>query len=372
MDLNDVGLQTLTYNGQSYLQYPQSAADNLVGSALFRTPDGTGKPYGWATNTLDHDTFSLWNTATVISTSAVGYQDIYRSGLSDSVTVKISFSAPDANTLKVDAAITNNDPTDTLARISLGYFEPFQIPGPINTYYNVHDVVQAGNPATTDYGPTIFFKGTWGSAEIWPGDYSSPTGLGTYYGASAQTAFPISFSNFSANQIGHYYEDPIAPGTTKTYTTYFRFGSAADTPTSLAPEAYSSLRQAYPYLVNWPDRRPVARVILANTIGNGPSPTNPRGYFGEAAFDVSNQANFNSRMLGWADSMVITLNAMNPKPQGIMVWDLEGQEFYQYFSYVGYPNKLHDLAPEMDVVADAFFAKFRNAGYKIGIGRAHV
>ena len=58
---------------------------------------------------------------------------------------------------------------------------------------------------------------------------------------------------------------------------------------------------------------------------------------------------------------------MNPRPQGIVLWDLEGDEFDQYFTYVGYPNKLHDLAPEMDAVADQMFAAFKAAGYQVGM-----
>jgi hypothetical protein len=58
---------------------------------------------------------------------------------------------------------------------------------------------------------------------------------------------------------------------------------------------------------------------------------------------------------------------MSVRPQGIIIWDLEGQEFMQPFTYVGYPSNLPVLAPEMDAVADTFFAKIKAAGYRVGM-----
>src|SRR5262249_37195061 len=54
-------------------------------------------------------------------------------------------------------------------------------------------------------------------------------------------------------------------------------------------------------------------------------------------------------------------------PQGIIIWDLEGQEFKQPFTYVGYPNKLPELAPEMDAIGDALMARIKGAGYRVGV-----
>jgi hypothetical protein len=53
--------------------------------------------------------------------------------------------------------------------------------------------------------------------------------------------------------------------------------------------------------------------------------------------------------------------------QGVITWDIEGQEFPHAISYVGSPDKLAEVAPEMDQIADEYFALFRNAGLKIGI-----
>jgi hypothetical protein len=97
------------------------------------------------------------------------------------------------------------------------------------------------------------------------------------------------------------------------------------------------------------------------------SQSNPRGYLRDPALDIANAGNFEARMLAAADNTINVLNGMSVRPQGIIVWDLEGQEFTQPFTYVGYPSKLPDLAPEMDRVADVFFSKIKAAGYRIGM-----
>jgi hypothetical protein len=61
------------------------------------------------------------------------------------------------------------------------------------------------------------------------------------------------------------------------------------------------------------------------------------------------------------------MDGMKPRPQGVIIWDLEGQEFYQWFSYVGDPNNLSKLAPELDAVADKMFSRLRDAGYRVGM-----
>ena len=38
--------------------------------------------------------------------------------------------------------------------------------------------------------------------------------------------------------------------------------------------------------------------------------------------------------------------------QGMLVWSLEGQQYPQDISYIGSPDMLPELAPEMDAIAD--------------------
>ena len=48
--------------------------------------------------------------------------------------------------------------------------------------------------------------------------------------------------------------------------------------------------------------------------------------------------------------------------QGMITWDIEGQEYPHATSYIGDPRKVSLLAPEMEPMADAYFAKFRRGG----------
>src|SRR5262249_26824329 len=142
-------------------------------------------------------------------------------------------------------------------------------------------------------------------------------------------------------------------------TIYLRLGSSDDTAVTLAPEGFDALRQALPNIVNWPDRRPIARWFISE--GTKASNTNPRGYLWDPSINVSNQSNFSNLVLSKTDDVINRLNKMTPRPQGIIVWDLEGQEFNHYFTYIGNPQRLRELAPEMDAVADQMFAKLTSA-----------
>jgi hypothetical protein len=51
---------------------------------------------------------------------------------------------------------------------------------------------------------------------------------------------------------------------------------------------------------------------------------------------------------------------------GVLVWDLEGRQG-EHGLYVGQPDLLPELAPEMDAAADALFRTFMEAGLDTGI-----
>jgi len=70
-------------------------------------------------------------------------------------------------------------------------------------------------------------------------------------------------------------------------------------------------------------------------------------------------ADFHYWMLQWADDMVTRAKSMNS--QGIIVWDIEGQ---QYGPYLGDPRV---LSPEIVGVVDEFFARFTRAGLRCGV-----
>jgi hypothetical protein len=66
--------------------------------------------------------------------------------------------------------------------------------------------------------------------------------------------------------------------------------------------------------------------------------------------------------------MLTSIQARPVQPQGIVLWDIEGQEFIQPTTYIGDPRVLGEgYAPEMDAAADQVFALFSNAGLKVGV-----
>jgi len=117
---------------------------------------------------------------------------------------------------------------------------------------------------------------------------------------------------------------------------------------------------------DWPDRRPIGTIFLATSGMNWPK--NPRGYFNDPEMDISTEAGrarLRERMMQLADDSIAQVK--NVGAQGVIVWDIEGGEMPHAVTYLGDPRVLPQVAPEMDAIADEFFAKFREAGVATGI-----
>ncbi len=131
---------------------------------------------------------------------------------------------------------------------------------------------------------------------------------------------------------------------------------------------YRKLAEQFPRLVSWPDRRPILAVMTAaSTKGYrlGYS-TNPRGFI--VADDVTTPEGlerFRKRMLTEARSLAAACRRANV--QGVIIWDLEGQAFRHPVTYIGSPDRLLIQAPEMDEIADDYFAIFYDAGVRAGV-----
>src|SRR5208283_1013781 len=95
---------------------------------------------------------------------------------------------------------------------------------------------------------------------------------------------------------------------------------------------------------------------------------NPRGWLQTPKIDtttVAGRADFKEKMMQVADKCVSVAKDLNA--QGLIVWDIEGQEMPHAISYIGDPRMLPKTAPEMDRFADAFMRKFSDAGFKLGV-----
>ena len=131
-----------------------------------------------------------------------------------------------------------------------------------------------------------------------------------------------------------------------------------------SPEA---IRKESPFVLEWPDRRPIGQILLARCSSGWSG--NPRGWFNNETLDVSGkngQIDFERDLRQYTDQSIAFLARL--KAQGVIVWDVEGEEFSQpSATFAGDPRQLGRLAPEMDAVADDFFKQFTEKGFRVGV-----
>jgi len=187
------------------------------------------------------------------------------------------------------------------------------------------------------------------------------------------TEFPLRVSSGPENGprdlLTPYLVRPIAPGHSDTYTLSLRFSPAGTTPASLTSDLDRRFATAFPPTLHWPDRRSLGYLMLSSTVPHRASGQNPRGWFNNAdnvdVTTATGRVAFAKRLTEYADNSIRILKAMNA--QGMVTWDIEGQEYPHATSYIGDPRKLAQLAPEMEPLADAYFARFRRASLKVGV-----
>lgn len=179
---------------------------------------------------------------------------------------------------------------------------------------------------------------------------------------------------------------PVQPGTSLTYRVSLRFtpqGTAAD-----VSDAYASFAATYPSQMTWTDHRMIGTAYLASSPSGGGDITqpggfagNPRRYFNDASVNVSTPAGlltFQKRMLAQAALNVTTARSLGS--QGVITWDIEGEDYPQNTSYVCSPDQIGVVAPEMESVVtdgasgyaglklvDAYFKTMADAGLRTGV-----
>ena len=168
-----------------------------------------------------------------------------------------------------------------------------------------------------------------------------------------------------AFDIPPYGQPRIAPGKSLSLTISLRAIASNTAADSALADISAAFAHAYPPIGLWTDRRPIGMVMLPSK--GHISDSNPRGWFDDKTLDIqtaAGQEKFRTQMLKFADQSVEALKAT--RAQGMIVWDLEGDENPQPITYVGDPRLMKKLDPEMDAVADAFYKKFTDAGLKVG------
>jgi hypothetical protein len=159
---------------------------------------------------------------------------------------------------------------------------------------------------------------------------------------------------------------PIAPGKSDRYRLSLRFGGAGATVNTLASDVYRTFAEAFPATLSWTDRRPIGQLVLATSVAG--YPTNPRGWLLDSTIDTTTPAGlaaFRTKVLAWADQSVAILKELNA--QGMITWDIEGEQFPHPVTYLCDPRVLSRAAPEMEPIADEYFRKFTSAGLRVGV-----
>jgi hypothetical protein len=270
------------------------------------------------------------------------------------------------DTLYISLKLTNTSKTDTLCGVNIYPFHLVFPQRPVGfVQYNFYYHYNLDGPTVV---PVNF--GT-GKLILCNEDVASPLFVGLLDkrpedgGGYKCWVSSIPFHGFenSAPQIEH----RIAPGKSETYTISLRFCGPGENEIALAKNILSRYRSKWPMQLVWKDRRPLGYLVLSS-VENKADKLNPRGWLPGNVVDVttaSGCALFQKKVLAYADRSIENLKKMNA--QGMITWDIEGQEFPHPYSYVGSPEQLHALAPEMDVTAGLYFKKFKEAGFKTGI-----
>ena len=272
-------------------------------------------------------------------------------------TIRCTYSVPATNDrLNLSVTITNTSQS-VLGGVSLRLME-IALPAPVKE--------GAGQTGANVGAPTIL-SCDWGSGALafCNEDVGRPLYAAALKGADSRT-LTLHAATFRDERFPKGWlstpkiERPIYPGQEDKFTLSLRFGTA----NHLADDMYRRFADAYPFTLKWEDHRPIGMLMLSTSEYDWP--TNPRGWFnGDKTVDVTSEAGraaFGKRLMDYADNAVRILKAMNA--QGMIVWDVEGQEHPHATSYLGDPRA---LPPEMEPLADAFFKKFTDAGLRTGI-----
>ena len=137
--------------------------------------------------------------------------------------------------------------------------------------------------------------------------------------------------------------------------------------------------------LNWMDRRPIGQIVLgagvsgAGAHNDGFGAGNPRGWFGDHAIDIQQALSaFQKKLLGAASGAIPVLQSV--QAQGVIIWDVEGEEYPQQTTYIGDPTLVPQMAPELESIVnlpdspyngmkliDAYFKSFTDAGLRVGV-----
>lgn len=170
-------------------------------------------------------------------------------------------------------------------------------------------------------------------------------------------------TNWLGGRMNRYVEGELPPGRSDSFHVSLRFGGPDASADDLAGDVYERFVRAYPFRQTWDDRRPIGALFLSTS--NTGWETNPRGWLRDKSIDVTTAAGrqaFRRKMLDFAERSRDICRDVGA--QGVMIWDIEGQEYPHATSYLGDPRS---LPPEMDAIADELMKVFTGAELRVGV-----
>jgi len=178
--------------------------------------------------------------------------------------------------------------------------------------------------------------------------------------------FDGNYGNSTTNALTIEMPLMLQPGKETQYRFSLRFAPGNADTLALTRDLNEQFARRYPYTLTWEDRRPIGAIFLCLSATKWA--TNPRGWFGDSKVDITTEAGraaFRARLMQYADQCIKEMSGVGA--QGMILWDVEGDEMPHAITYIGDPRVLPQCAPEMDACADAFFKKFIDAGLKVGV-----
>ncbi len=97
----------------------------------------------------------------------------------------------------------------------------------------------------------------------------------------------------------------LEPGKSWTFRSSLRFSTSTTPTIDIAKDIYLNFAKAHPKTLNWPDRRPIGAIMMANS--GQKWPTNPRGWFNDPKVDITTERGkkvFNERLMKYAETSI--------------------------------------------------------------------
>jgi len=362
--LNDNGISELSYGGTSFLNVARAGQTAPIDyTPSFTRADGTtyvgtDKPLSSALDKAKRSVTRVYPWGRIICTYSGG-----RGALR--IRTRIENSTSDRMCISVRVLEPTFAQRPQALTLDAGMFGQGGTPLPLGTYplYTPPDVVPPVITMDFGGGTLAFCDETRGAT---PATISVPRTTN-----DSKTQFPLCITPPKVE----------AAQSVETLVS-LRFGASGATAKMLAPDVLRDFAARYPFRLAWKDRRAVAALFLSTSEAH--PPLNPRGWFNNASdVDTTTPAGrqvWRKRLMDYADASIKVMRAMNS--QGMVTWDPTGDEFGSA-SYYGDPTQIDAVAPETLTQAqsdaskpdkydgmaaiDAYFAKFRDAGFRVGL-----